>query len=133
MSDVLGGQIPSLITTAGTAAPHVKAGKIRALATTGSKRSTFYPDVPPVAEAGYPGFEAVNWYAYVAPANTQREIVERWNREIVKALNTQETRAQLLANGMEPSPSTPEELARTIARELVVWGRVVKEAGIKAE
>ncbi len=105
MSDVLGGQIPSLITTAGTAAPHVKAGKIR----------------------------AVNWYAYVAPANTPREIVERWNREIVKTLNTQETREQLLANGMEPSPSTPEELARTIARELVVWGRVVKEAGIKAE
>src|SRR5204863_9094129 len=133
MSDVLGGQIPSLITTAGTAAPHVKAGRVRALATTGSKRSTFYPDVPPVAEAGYPGFEAVNWYAYVAPANIPREIVERWNREIVKALNTQETREQLLANGMEPSPSTPEELARTIARELVVWGRVVKEAGIKAE
>jgi len=133
MSDVLGGQIPSLITTAGTAAPHVKAGKIRALATTGSKRSTFYPDVPPVAEAGYPGFEAVNWYAYVAPAKTPKEIVERWSREIIKVLNTQETREQLLANGMEPTPSTPEELARTIARELVVWGRVVKEAGIKAE
>jgi tripartite-type tricarboxylate transporter receptor subunit TctC len=69
----------------------------------------------------------------VAPAKTPKEIVERWNREIVKVLNTQETREQLLANGMEPTPSTPEELARTIARELAVWGRVVKEAGIKAE
>ncbi len=133
MSDILGGQIPSMIATAPTAAPHVKAGKIRALATTGSKRSTFFPDVPPVAEAGYPGFEAVNWYAYVAPAKTPKEIVDRWNREIVKVLNTQETREQLLANGMEPTPSTPEELARYMERELATWGRVVKEAGIQAE
>ena len=133
MSDILGGQIPSMIATAPTAAPHVKAGKIRALATTGTKRSTFFPDVPPVAEAGYPGFEAVNWYAYVAPAKTPKEIVDRWNREIVKVLNTQETREQLLANGMEPTPSTPEELARYMERELATWGRVVKEAGIQAE
>jgi len=132
MSDILGGQIPSMFATAPTAAPHVKAGKTRALGTTGTKRSIFFPDVPPIAEA-YPGYEAVNWYAYVAPAKTPREIVDRWNREIVKVLNTQETREQLLANGMEPTPSTPEELARYMERELATWGRVVKEAGIQAE
>ena len=132
MSDILGGQIPSMIATTPTAAPHIKAGKIRAIGTTGTKRSAYLPDVPPIAEA-YPGYEAVNWYAYVAPAKTPREIVERWNREIVKVLNTQETRELLLANGMEPTPSTPEELAKTIERELVIWGRVVKEAGIKAD
>ncbi|HYS57469.1 MAG TPA: tripartite tricarboxylate transporter substrate binding protein [Burkholderiales bacterium] len=132
MSDILGGQIPSMIATAPTAAPHVKGGKIRALATTGSRRSVFFPDVPPVAET-YPGFEAVNWYAYVAPAKTPKEIVDRWNREIVKVLNTPETRDLLLANGMEPTPSTPEELARYMERELATWGRVVKEAGIQAE
>jgi tripartite-type tricarboxylate transporter receptor subunit TctC len=132
MSDLLGGQIPSMIATTPTAAPHVKAGKIRALGTTGTKRSPYFTDVPPIAES-FPGYEAVNWYAYVAPAKTPREIVERWNREIVKVLNTKETHDQLLANGMEPSPSTPEELAKTIARELEVWGRVVKAAGIKAD
>lgn len=132
MSDLLGGQIPSMIATTPTAAPQVKAGKIRALGTTGTKRSPYFTDVPPIAEF-YPGYEAVNWYAYVAPAKTPREIVERWNREIVKVLNTKETHDQLLANGMEPSPSTPEELAKTIARELEVWGRVVKAAGIKAD
>jgi tripartite-type tricarboxylate transporter receptor subunit TctC len=133
MSDLLGGQIMSSFASAPSAVPHIKAGKIRALATTGATRSAFLPEVPTVAELGYPGYEATNWYAYVAPAKTPREIVDRLNREIVKVLNTPEIRAQLISNGMEPSPSTPDALAKYMDRELATWGRVVKEAGIQAE
>ena len=133
MSDLLGGQIPSGFASAPSALPHIKAGKIRALATTGILRSAFLPNVPTVAESGFPGYDATNWYAYIAPAKTPREVIERLNRELVRVLNTQETREQLLANGMEPQPGTPEELGRVIESQLAVWGRVVREAGIQAE
>ena len=133
MADLLGGQIPSLFASAASAVPHVKAGKIRALATTGATRSASFPDVPTVAESGYAGYEATNWYAYVAPAKTPKDIIERLNREIVRALNAPDIREQLLANGMEPMPGTSEALGKYIDREFRVWGRVVKEAGIRAE
>lgn len=133
MSDLLGGQIPSGFASAPSALPHIKAGKIRALATTGIRRSAFLPNVPTVAESGFPGYDATNWYAYIAPSKTPREIIDRLNRDLVRALNTPETREQLLANGMEPQPGTPEELARQIENQLAVWGRVVRDAGIQAE
>ena len=133
MSDLLGAQIPSLFASAPSAVPQVKSGKIRALATTGAKRSASFPDVPTIAELGYPGYEATNWYAFVAPARTPKEIIERLNREIVRTLNTPETRNQFLSQGEEPAPSTPEELAKFIEREMATWGRVVKEAGIQAQ
>jgi tripartite-type tricarboxylate transporter receptor subunit TctC len=133
MTDLLGGQIPSVFASAPSALPQVKAGKIRALATTGAARSSFLPDVPTIAESGYPGYEATNWYAFVAPGKTPKDIVDRLNRDLVKSLNTPEIREQLLNNGMEPQPSTPEELARYMEREFATWGRVVKEAGIQAE
>ena len=133
MTDLLGGQIPAVFASAPSALPQVKAGKIRALATTGSARSSFLPDVPTIAESGYPGYEAINWYAFVAPGKTPKDIVDRLNRDLVKSLNAPEIREQLLNNGMEPQPSTPEELARYMEREFATWGRVVKEAGIQAE
>lgn len=133
MSDLLGGQIPSGFASAPSALPHIKAGKIRALATTGLRRSAFLPNVPTVAESGFPGYDATNWYAYIAPAKTPREVIDRLNRDLVRTLNSAETREQLLANGMEPQPGSPEELGRVIESQLAVWGRVVKEAGIQAE
>jgi tripartite-type tricarboxylate transporter receptor subunit TctC len=90
------------------------------------------PEVPTVAESGYPGFEATNWYAYVLPGRTPSEIVDRWNRELVKILNDPAVREALLAQGMEPAPSTREALAATIKREYDTWARVVKEAKITA-
>jgi tripartite-type tricarboxylate transporter receptor subunit TctC len=132
MTDLLGGQIPSSFASAPSALPHVKAGKIRALATTGAARSSFLPDVPTIAES-YPGYEATNWYAFVAPGKTPKEVVGELNRQLVKVLSTPSVREQLLSNGMEPQPSTPEELARYMEREYETWGRVVKEAGIQAE
>jgi tripartite-type tricarboxylate transporter receptor subunit TctC len=133
MTDLLGGQIPSSFASAPSALPHVKAGKIRALATTGAARSSFLPDVPTIAESGFPGYEATNWYAFVAPAKIPKEVAGELHRQLVKVLTTPSVREQLLGNGMEPQPSTPEELARYMEREYETWGRVVKEAGIQAE
>jgi len=133
MADLLGGQVASVFASAPSAVPQIKAGKIRALATTGATRSSSLPDVPTVAEAGFPGFEATNWYAYMAPGKTPRAIVEQLNRELVRAINAPDVRTQLLNQGMEPQPGSVAELARYIEREYATWGRVVKEAGIQAE
>ena len=133
LQGLLGNQTPSAILTPVTALPHIKAGTIRALATTGSRRADLMPDVPTVAESGYPGYEATNWYAFLAPAKTPRDVVGRLNREIVKALNAPDVREALHKQGVEPTPTTPAELARTIERELDTWGKVVKASGMKAE
>lgn len=132
VADLLGGQIQAVFATPASAGQHVKAGKIRALAVTGPARSPFLPEVPTIAESGYPGYEATNWYAYVAPAKTPKDILERWNHELVKVLGNAEVREQLLGHGLEPSPGTSEALARHIEREYATWGRVVKEARISA-
>jgi len=133
MSDLLGGQIPSVFASATTATPQVKAGKLRALGSTGARRSAALPDVPTIAEQGYPGYQATNWYAFVAPAKTPKDVVARLNREIVKTLGDPETHAAILKQGEEPTPSTPEELAQHMASEYATWGRVIKEAGIPPE
>jgi tripartite-type tricarboxylate transporter receptor subunit TctC len=133
MQAMLGGQIHSYFATPVAAGPHVKAGKVKALATTGPRRDPFMADVPTVAESGYPGYEATNWYAYLAPAKTPRDILERLNREIVKALHSAEVKDLLAKQGLEPAPGTPEQLAAFIKREYDTWGKVVKEAGIKPQ
>ena len=132
MQDLLGKQIASIFATPISAGPHIKSGRIRAVAVTSLQRTGFMPDVPTIAESGYPGFEATNWYAYVLPAKTPGEIVDRWNRELVKILNDPAVRAALLAQGMEPSPSSREALAAYIKREYDTWARVVKAANITA-
>jgi tripartite-type tricarboxylate transporter receptor subunit TctC len=132
MQDLLGKQIASIFATPISAGPHIKAGKIHAVAVTSAQRTSFMPDVPTIAESGFPGFEAINWYAYVLPAKTPTEIVERWNRELVKILNDPAVRQALLAQGMEPAPGTREALAAYIKREYDTWARVVKEANITA-
>jgi len=132
MQDLLGKQIASIFATPISAGPHIKSGRIRAIAVTSAARTEFMPEVPTIAESGYPGFEATNWYAYVLPSKTPTEIVNRWNRELVRVLNAPDVRKALLAQGMEPAPSTREALAATIKREYDTWARVVKEANITA-
>jgi len=132
MQDLLGGQIPAMIATPPTALPHVKAGKIRALATTGAARAALMPDVPTVAESGYTGYEATNWYAYLAPAGTPKDVLARLHRELVEALNAPDVREQLDRQGIEAKPGTPEELTKYMERELATWGKVVKTAKIQA-
>jgi tripartite-type tricarboxylate transporter receptor subunit TctC len=133
MQGMLGGQVMSIFATPVSAGGQIKAGKIRAIATTGPKRAALLPEVPTVAESGYPGYEAMNWYAYVAPAKTPKEIIERLNRELVKALNNADVAALLHQQGLEPSPGSPADLGRYIEREYETWGKVVKRAGIKAQ
>ena len=132
MGDLLGGQIMSIFAAPPSAMPHLKAGKIRALAVTGATRSASLPDVPTVAESGYPGYEALNWYCYIAPVKTPRDIQSRWNRELVAVLSESDTRTQLQSHGMDPSPGSGEVLQKYIEREYAVWGKVVKAAGITA-
>jgi tripartite-type tricarboxylate transporter receptor subunit TctC len=131
-TDLLGGQISAIFSTPASVVGHIKAGKLRALATTGAQRSLAMPEVPTIAESGYPGFEATNWYAYVAPAKTPREIVARLNQELVRVMSAPDVREQLISHGMEPQPGTSEALAKYIEREYATWGRVVREAKIGA-
>jgi tripartite-type tricarboxylate transporter receptor subunit TctC len=133
MQGFLGGQVDSFFATPISSVSHIRAGKARAVATTGSKRAALMPDVPTVAESGYPGYEALNWYGFLAPAKTPRDVIERLNREIVRALANPEAVSAMQKTGVEPQSSTPEEFARYIEREYHVWGKVVKEAGIKAQ
>ena len=132
MADLLGGQIMSIFSAPPTAVPYIKAGKIRALAVTGATRSASMPDIPTVAESGFPGYEALNWYCYLAPVKTPRDIAQRWNRELVAVLSDGDIKTQLLVHGMDPAPGSAEVLQKYIEREYAVWGKVVKAAGITA-
>jgi tripartite-type tricarboxylate transporter receptor subunit TctC len=130
MSDLLGGQIASFYASPASAAPYIDSGKVRAIAVTGAKRSPFMPTVPTIAESGYPGVVAENWYAFVTSAKVPKPILERWNRELVKALSAPEVKEQLAKHFLEPNPSTREELAAYIKRDFDTWARVIKKAGI---
>jgi tripartite-type tricarboxylate transporter receptor subunit TctC len=133
MTDLLGARIHMYVGVPSTVQPHIEAGKLVALATTGARRTPFMSNVPTVAESGYPGFEAVNWYAFVAPGKTPVEILDYWNRELVKVLKDPQVNAELARHGLEPAPGTREELASYIDRESEKWSKVVRAARITAE
>jgi len=132
MTDLLGGRVGAYYSTPSTAGPHIASGKLRALATTGLKRSPFMPEVPTIAESGFPGFEASNWYAFVTSAKVPAPILDKLNAELVKALNDASVKEQLAKHFLEPAPGTRDELAKYIRSEYDTWGRVVKAAGITA-
>ena len=133
MISLLGGETDLLYDPVLTSLPHVKAGKIRALAIGAGKRSPLLPEVPTVAESGVPGFEASSWFGIVAPAATPREIVARLHATLVRTIGDKEVTQRLLSQGMEPVLNTPEEFAERIRQELPRWGKLVRAAGIKAE
>ena len=132
MTDLLGGQVPAVMASLPSALPHIRTGRIRALATTGSSRARDLPDLPTVAESGFAGYDAVNWYAFVAPSRTPAPIRARWTDELSAAMRSPEVVEQLHGHGMEPKPGSADELAATIRREFAVWGKVVREAGLAA-
>jgi tripartite-type tricarboxylate transporter receptor subunit TctC len=133
MQGFLGGQVDSFFATPISSISQIRSGRARAVATTGSKRAALMPDVPTVAESGFPGYEALNWYGYLAPAKTPKEIVERLNRDLTRALANPQVVAALNKTGVEPLAMSPEEFGRYIEREYQTWGKVVKDANIKAE
>jgi len=132
LTDLLGGRVAAYFSTPSTAGPHIESGKLIPLATTGLTRPEFMPNVPTVAESGFPGFNATNWYAFVAPGKTPEPILARWNQELVKALNAPDVRDELLKHGLTPMPGTREELARYIDSESKKWAQVIKEGKITA-
>src|SRR5690606_16161807 len=111
----------------------VKAGKLRALATTGLARAPLLPDVPTIAESGFPGFEVSAWQGLLAPAGTPGEVVSTLNRASRAALDTPEVRGRLVAQGYEPAPSSPEEFKAYLLAEMAKWGKVIKDTAMKAE
>lgn len=133
LTDVLAGRVDAYFSTLSSAQPHVSAGKLVILASSGLTRPSFLSNVPTVAESGYPGFNATNWYAFVAPAKTPTAVLTRWNQELLKALNTPEVKAELLNHGMLAQPGSPQELANTIASESQIWGKLIRERKITAD
>jgi tripartite-type tricarboxylate transporter receptor subunit TctC len=113
--------------------PHIRSGRLRALGVGGAKRSATLPGVPTVAEAGVPGYEANNWWGIVAPAGTPPAIIKRLHGEIAGILSSPDVQKWFSAEGAEPVSRTPEEYARFIAAEMDKWGKVVRQAGIRAE
>ncbi len=133
LADLLGGRVAAYFSTWSTAQPHVESGRLIPLASTGLSRPAFLPNIPTVAESGYPGFNATNWYAFVAPAKVPQPVLARWNRELVKVLTTPELRDDLAKHGLSPAPGTREELAATIAAESLAWGKLIRERKIVGE
>ena len=132
-TDLISGQVQILSGDLNTMLPHVKSGKMRAIAVTSAKRSGVSPEVPTVAESGVPGFDASGWIGLLAPAATPVPIVQRLNGIVVKALAAPDTRSRLSALGGEVSASTPEEFAAFIRSETAKYGKVIKSAGIEGE
>ena len=133
LQDLLGGRVAAYYSTPATAQAHIESGKLVPLATTGLARPAFMHNVPTIAESGFPGFNALNWYAFVAPGKTPVPILDRWNLELVKVLNAPDVKEALVKHGLTPAPGTREELARFMASESVTWGRIIRERKITAD
>ena len=131
--DLAGGRVTYTIDGLALQGPHVKTGKIRALAVTGTKRVASFPDVPTVAESGLPQYEFLGWMGLAAPAGTPREIVAQLNIVMAKILSSPEARDWFAEQGGEPFADTPEEFAAFIKSEHARWGPIIRDAGIKAE
>ena len=131
--DLLGGRVTMMFDNMPSSLPLVKEGKLRALGVTSLKRSVAAPDIPTLAEAGLPGFDAVSWFAMFAPANTPETIVTKLQLEIAKILKSPDISKRLLDLGLEPIDSTPKELATYQRNEIAKWAKVVKDSGAKLE
>ena len=132
-ADLLSGQVSLWFPTMPSVLPHIKAGKIIALAVAGGKRSPALPDVPTVAESGLPGFEASTWYPLLAPAGTPQPVVDKLNAQLVAILGAADVQERLVGQGVEPIGSTPAQLASHLKTELAKWAKVVAISGARVD
>ncbi len=131
--DLLGGRLDAAIDNVLVLAPFIRKGQLRGIGVTGAKRSVVFPELPTLAETGVPGFNAVGWFGLFTAAKTPQPIIARLNTEISALLQEPQTRDRLLTQGAEPLPGPPDDLRRYLAREIEVWSKVIRDAGIKAE
>jgi len=130
---VLAGEAQLIFGSVAASLPQVRAGRLKALATTGAKRSRVAPELPTIAESGFPGFDVGSWYALLVPAGTPAAIVKQMRDATVKVLDMPDVQQAMARQGLEPETSTPQELAARIKRETAMWAAVIQEQGIKAE
>ncbi len=133
LNDVIGGRISMIFIDVLTGLPHVKGNALRALAVTTKERSPLVPELPTMQEAGVPDFDISSWQGYFAPANTPKEIVTRLNAEIRKIVEKPEIKAQLATLGMDAFSGTPEQLGKFVGEQLVLWEKLIKNAGIEKQ
>ena len=131
--DLVGGQLQVGLLSLASSMPHVKSGRLKALAVTSPKRAIVAPELPTIAESGYPGFEVRSWYGLLAPAGTPKTIIDKLSSQIAAVLRQPEVIAKLASDGAEPGGDTPAEFAAYIRSEAERWGKVVKTAGIRAD
>ena len=130
---ILAGEIQMNISSTASTIGFIKAGRLRALASTGAKRGKALPELPTVAESGYPGFEAIQWYGLVVPRATPKSIVARIHKDSLKALQTADVQASMERLGLQQEPTTPEELVARIRKETATWAAIIKDAGIRLQ
>ena len=133
ITELLGGHVPVLFSSLGSAASHIRAGKLRALADSSSKRSSMFPDVPTMAEAGFPGFDASIWFGIVGPAGLPKEVMDKWVPAMASVLKDPEVIAAIKREGYDPMPMTPQQTTERIKSDFELWGKTVRSANIKAD
>ena len=133
LTDLIAGQIELMFAQVVTAVPQIKAGRIRALAVTTKKRTTIMPELPTVAEAGLPGYEATLWQGVAVPAGTPLAVINRLNFEIARILNMPDVKETLFRQGLEVAPSTPEAFGALMKSDHDKWGKIIREAGVSAD
>jgi tripartite-type tricarboxylate transporter receptor subunit TctC len=133
ITDLIAGRHAAVFSTAGSVMPHVQTGRLRALATTGGKRSPSAPQLATVAESGVPGYEATTWYGVIGPARLSRDVVARLNTAIAKVVTQPEVRDRLVAQSIDPVGNSAEEFGRYIQSEIGKWAKIVRIAGVKPE
>jgi tripartite-type tricarboxylate transporter receptor subunit TctC len=131
VTDLIAGQIQLMFANITAAVPHLKTGRLRALATSGEARSLALPQLPTVAESGVPGYAVTSWFGVLAPARTPPELITRLNTVLTQAMSARDMRDKLAAEGAEPAPTTPAAFGRYLTHEVAIWAKVVKAAGVQ--
>ena len=132
-ADLVGGQVQLSFSSMPAVLPFVKAGKLRMIAVTSGRRAASQPDLPTISESGVPGFEATGWYGFVGPAGMARDRVQKINTDVAATLATPDIRDRLVSQGLDPWPTSPEEMRRFVAAEIAKWTKVIRQAGAKVD